>query len=63
MDKVAGDRRCHPSLGFSSVMFQRVRAEVTLNESRQSLGSSKATRPTYCTQTAWDMGLRRNLVL
>jgi hypothetical protein len=63
MDKVAGDRRCHLSLGFSSAIFQRVRAEVKLKESRQFLGSSKATRPPYCTQTVWDMGLRRSLVL
>lgn len=56
-----GDHRCHPFLGFSSLIFQRVRAEVKLNESRQFLGSSKAIRPTYCTQTGWDMGLRKSL--
>lgn len=63
MDKVAGDPRCHPSLGFSSLVFQGVRAEVKLNESRQFLGSSKATRSTYCSQSGWDTGLRRSLVL
>lgn len=63
MDKVAKDCRCHPSLGLSSLIFQRVRAEVKLNESRQFLGSSKATRPIHCTQSGWDMGLRGNLVL
>lgn len=63
MDKVAGDPRCHPSLGFSSLIVQGVRAEVKLNESRQFLGSSRATRSTYCTQSGWDTGVRRSLVL
>lgn len=63
MDKVTGDPRCHRALGFSSFVFQRVRAEVRLNESRQFLGSSKATRSTCCSQSGWDMGVRRSLVL
>lgn len=34
-----------------------------LNETRQFLESSKATRSTYCTQSGWDTGVRRSLVL
>lgn len=33
------------------------------NESRQFQRSSKSIRPTSCTQTGWDTGLRRSLVL
>lgn len=36
---------------------------MKLNETRQFLESSKATRSTYCTQSGWDMGVRRSLVL
>lgn len=67
IDRVAGDPHWHPFLGPSSLIFERVRAEVKLNETRWSLGPARppdlpttlreaATRgpgEAWCLRTGW----------